>query len=299
MLRQRLGIGDGWAGRWHSLSHGERKRCADRHRPLAAPRRAGDRRTHQPPRRRGAQPRRGGAARLCRRGHPREPRSRPARRAVPPVPVPRTRGRDPSSGRLLDGEPAGGAAEPETARPRPPAGLHRAQTAAARPDRTARSGGPGRGPALGQGPRASRQRRSRPSPGGDRQWQGRAGRPSALPARRPAATRPPQGPAAIPVHKDERSGIWLSAARSSRATIVDPLPAGALAVGAKRAARPPAALAGTQRPGRADGSQRRRQDDAAEPHPRPAHPAARARRLRPAGDHGAAVRGAPRRHQGL
>ena len=27
VLRQRLGIGDGWAGRWHSLSHGERKRC--------------------------------------------------------------------------------------------------------------------------------------------------------------------------------------------------------------------------------------------------------------------------------
>ena len=60
-----------------------------------------------------------------------------------------------------------------------------------------------------------RQRRSRASPGGDRQWQGRAGRPSALPARKPAATRPPQG-RGDPRPQDERSGIWLSAARSSR-----------------------------------------------------------------------------------
>ena len=239
VLRQRLGIGDGWAGRWHSLSHGERKRCqiatALWQRPDVLAIDEPTNHLDEEARSRVEAALRGFAG----VGHPRKPRSRPARRAVPPVPVPRDRGGDPSSGRLLDGEPAGGAAERDRP-PRPPAGLHRAQTAAARPDRTAHSGGPGRGQTLGQGPRASRQRRPRPSPGGDRQWQGRAGRPSALPAREAGCNAPAGKVAAIPVHKDERSGIWLSAARSSRSN--DRRPAGRRSGGGReRAARPPAA----------------------------------------------------------
>ena len=75
------------------------------HGPLAAPRRAGDRRAHQPPRRRGPAAHRGGAAPLQGSGHSGQPRSRAARRLVSPVPVSRAGGCDDAPRGLFHRQP--------------------------------------------------------------------------------------------------------------------------------------------------------------------------------------------------
>jgi len=229
VLRQRLGIGDGWAGRWHSLSHGERKRCqiatALWQRPDVL---AIDEPTnHLDEEARG--------------------RVEAALRGFAGVGILVSHDRA-----LLDGlcrqclflEP--GAA---TLRP---GGYSAASRQAALQDETARRD---RRQAVTELKRLrhvqAARRTQADQTGARRSARGLARHDSDGRARRQAAIvsgkdgqagrllsqlesrlqRARRTVAAIPVHKVERSGIWLSAARSSRTTIVD-LPAGVLAVGA-------------------------------------------------------------------
>ncbi len=229
VLRQRLGIGDGWAGRWHSLSHGERKRCqiatALWQRPDVLAIDEPTNHLDEEARSRVEAALRGFAGVGILVSHDRALLDALCRQCLflePGGATLRPGGYSTASRQAaLQNETARRdrrQASTELKRLRRVQTARRAQADQAAARRSARG--------LARHDSDGRARRQAAIVSGK---DGQAGRLlSQLEGRLQRARRKV---AAIPIHKDERSGIWLSAARSSRATIVD-LPAGALAVGA-------------------------------------------------------------------